>query len=224
MLRFCYWLLLCLPVAVFFGCAEEPKRSPVAVPPQSETAASGTTEIPADSSKPTVDEPAEAAKEKPEEPAGPTELKLETISFMVPGSWKKAKPANNIVEAEFELPRAAADEYDGRLTLMSAGGNPEETIATRTSEFDRDADDPPKRETVKIGSVEATWVDLRGTWRGSSFQPMNPPRSGYRMLLVIIPFSERSAFYAKLVGPRETIAAREEEFREFIKSARLKPR
>lgn len=224
MLRLCFWCLS-TPFLVLSGCGQPSQPMPVPTAPQTAATESASPDNPADAEKVTADKTAEDdATSKPNTPAGPTELKLESISFMIPGTWKTVKPANKIIDAEFELPRAAGDEYDGRLTLMASGGDPEDTIATRTAEFNRDADDAPKRETIKIGSVEATWVDLRGTWRGSTFQPLNPPRTEYRMLLVIIPFTERSAFYAKLVGPKETIAARVEEFLEFVKSARLKPR
>jgi hypothetical protein len=230
MVRFCG--ILSASVLLLCGCAEASKpAAPTANGPRaasSESAAAAENSPPEDaaatSAVPAGETPAAPAESKTDATSGAKELNLEVISFTAPGTWKQVKPANNIIEAEFELPRAAGDEYDGRLTLMSAGGDPEDIIGRRTAEFDRDADDAPKRETLSIGSVEATWLDLRGTWRGSTFQPLNPPRAEYRMLFVIIPFTEQSAFYAKLVGPKETIAAREDEFRAFIKSARLKPR
>src|SRR5262245_40234247 len=68
--------------------------------------------------EPTLDDEPEAAAEgvstageNSEEVSGPQELKLDGIAFVVPGSWKRVKPQTNIIEAEFELPRAAGDEY-----------------------------------------------------------------------------------------------------------------
>lgn len=163
---------------------------------------------------------AEAAPEI--DPDARVELKLDGIGFVVPASWRKVKPQTNIVEAEFELPHADGDDLDGRLTLMFSGGDPQEVIANRTAEFVHDPDHPPKIESLSIGAVEGKWVDLRGEWKGPSFRPIEP-RAEYRMLLVIIPFTAHSSFYAKLTGPRETIAAREDEFREFVESARITP-
>ena len=158
----------------------------------------------------------------PAESAGPQPLNLEEsgISFTIPGGWKRVTPPNRIIEAEFELPRAAGDEYDGRLTLMSSGGDPQEVIATRTAEFKIEPGEPVGNEKLRIGEFEASLVDLRGEWKGSSFQPISP-RPDYRMLLFVLPFSERSGFYAKLTGPRTTISAHEEEFREFLRSAKI---
>lgn len=150
------------------------------------------------------------------------ELKLEGIRFVVPASWRKVKPQTNIVEAEFELPHVEGDEHDGRLTLMFSGGDPQEVIANRTAEFLHDPEHAPKVESLHIGDLQGTWVDLRGEWKGPSFRPVEP-RPDYRMLLVIIPFTAHSSFYAKLTGPRETIAAHEGEFRKFVESARITP-
>ncbi|HEY2252721.1 MAG TPA: hypothetical protein VGH74_16720, partial [Planctomycetaceae bacterium] len=79
----------------------------------------------------------------------------------------------------------------------------------------------PSEEKLEISGIEATLLDLQGEWKGPTFRPIEP-RADYRMLLVIVPFSERSAFYAKLTGPRATVAAHEDEFREILKSAKFK--
>lgn len=163
-----------------------------------------------------------AGREPAAKVAEPQELELKDsrVTFTVPGEWKRVKPDTNIIEAEFELSSAEGDEYPGRLTLMSSGGSAEETLARRTGEFKFEPGEGPSKETLEVGGIESTLVDFRGEWKGPSFRPIEP-RPGYRMLLVIVPFSERSAFYAKLTGPRATIAAHEADFREFLKSARL---
>lgn len=149
------------------------------------------------------------------------DLALEGISFVVPGDWKKVAPQNRIIEAEFELPRVAGDDYDGRLTLMHSGGDPREVIAIRSAEFRREPGDEAKTENLKIGGYEASLLDIRGEWKGTQSQALAAPRPNYRMLLLIIPFGERSGFYAKLTGPRPTIAEHEDAFKKFIHSATI---
>jgi hypothetical protein len=158
---------------------------------------------------------------EPSDEAEPRELTLEQsgISFVVPAGWKQVKPPNRIVEAEFELPRVEGDEYDGRLTLMSASGNPQQVIDIRTAEFRQEPAEPAIAETLRVGDIEAQLIDLRGEWRDSI--RASQPRADYRMLLLIVPFSKGSAFYAKLTGPRSTIAAHEAEFREFVRTAKI---
>jgi len=220
-------LVIALLCAWTLGCSNS--AGPV------ETAANSTGErvapelgiAPPQQDEPTLDDEPETAAEglstageNPEDVAGPQDLQLDGIAFVVPGSWKRVKPQTNIIEAEFELPRAAGDEYDGRLTMMSSGGDPQEVIATRTSEFKMEPGESAATENLRVGEFEASLVDLRGEWKGTSFRPI-PPRPDYRMLLFVLPFSERSAFYAKLTGPRTTIAGHEEAFREFLRSAKI---
>lgn len=198
-----------------WGCSSEPGSV--------QTAAS---QKPVSSQDAVPDEPppqSEPPLEDETEKTGSRELKLTEsgITFIVPEGWKQVKPETNIVEAEFELPRAEGDEYDGRLTLMSSLGDREEVIALRSGEFKPEPGESPSRETVSVGGVEATLVDLRGEWKGPNFRPLNSPREGYRMLFVVVPFGEKSSFYAKLTGPRATIAAHEDAFREFLKSAKI---
>jgi hypothetical protein len=217
-------LLTCLLCACVLGCEDKPgsvqqaaQDTPRQVDPAQAEGPPPQSEPPLEEMPP-QDEPANDAAE-----GDSHELTLEQsgISFVLPESWKQVKPETNIVEAEFELPRAEGDDYDGRLTLMSSGGQVSEPKANRTSEFKFDEGDAPTEEKLEISGIESTLLDLRGEWRGPSFRRIEP-RADYRMLLVIVPFSERAAFYAKLTGPRATVAAHEDEFRDFLKSAKIK--
>jgi hypothetical protein len=216
------WALGCSgqPGAVEKAAANKSKKTvtddigeppPQDEPPLEDTAVAGSTPTGADT-----------ANEGRSEPAGLQEVDLKDsgITFQVPGTWKRVKPDTNIIEAEYEIPTADGDEYPGRLTLMSSGGAVEETLARRTSEFKFEPGEAPAKETLHVGGIESMLVDFRGEWKGPSFRPIEP-RAGYRMLLVVVPFTERSAFYAKLTGPRATIAAHEDEFRDFLKSAKI---
>ncbi len=231
-------LLACLVCTWGLGCDDKPgsvqqaaqNKAPKAavaadaegLPPQSEPPLEDTPEK--DMPEKDTPEKTEAASTAPQTPAEPTVLTLTDTgaTFLLPAGWKKVKPETNIVEAEFELPRADGDEYDGRLTLMSSGGLVSETMANRKSEFKYGDGEEPIEEKLEVSGIDSTLLDLRGEWRGPSFRPLSAPRTDYRMLLLIVHFSESSAFYAKLTGPRATVAAHEDEFREFIKSAKIK--
>lgn len=224
------WPLIGGCLAMACGCAR-----PAAPPPPAAAAPPGATAAATEqhlSETPEAVEPVSVALQStdpepsqdlpPTEPGGPVDLKLDGIQFVVPASWRSVKPQTNIVEAEFELPRVEGDEHDGRLTLMFSGGDPQEVISNRTAEFRHDAEHSPRVTTIHIRDVEATWADLRGEWKGPSFRPIEP-RPDYRMLLVIIPCTAHSSFYAKLTGPQRTVAAHELAFRAFIESALVTP-
>jgi hypothetical protein len=218
-------LLACLLCACVLGCEDKPgsvQQAALNSSKEKEAHPAAAEDAPPQSEPPLEEMPAQD-ESAGDSPAGESVLTLEQsdITFMLPAGWKRVKPDNNVVEAEIELPRAEGDEYDGRLTLMSSGGNVAEIIATRKSEFKFDDGEAPAEEKIEISGFESTLHDLRGEWKGPNFRPIEP-RADYRMLLLVVPFSERAAFYAKLTGPRATIAAHEDEFRDFLKTAKIK--
>jgi hypothetical protein len=147
---------------------------------------------------------------------------LEGVSMTVPGGWIKVDPPSvRIVEAEYTLPKTGSDEFDGRLTVMAAGGDLPSNIDRWKGEFSGLDGDSVKVETVKIAGKEATRVDIRGTWKGTSFKPV-PPRENYRMLAVILPVEGDHSYFIKFTAPRETAASHEAAFDEFVKSSTLK--
>ena len=216
-------LLVCLSCACVVGCEDKPGSVQKAAQKSSKEKEKEADPAEAEDAPPQSEPPLEEMPARGETTAESQELTLEEsgVSFVLPAGWKRVKPETNIVEAEFELPRAEGDEYDGRLTLMSSGGQVSETMAVRKSEFKFDEGEAPLEEKIEISGIESTLLDLRGEWKGPSFRQIEP-RADYRMLLVIVPFSERTAFYAKLTGPRATIAAHEEEFLDFLKTAKIK--
>lgn len=221
MSRICL-LALCGLSLFAFGCFDvkvAPKPAPVPTATSDESPAKSV-ETAEQTAVTTTD--AGDAKDKTEADAAvPKELKLEGVSVFVPQNWKQATPANKIIEAEFALPKAEGDQFDGRLTIMAAGGDTDANIDRWKSEFLGQTE--IKTETLEVGTLEVTWVDIRGEWRGSaSSQVKSGPRPDYRMLAVIIPFSEMSSYFYKLTGPRETLAAHEEAFKSFVKSTRVK--
>ena len=123
--------------------------------------------------------------------------------------------------AEFTLPKVDGDEYDGRLTIMAAGGGFDGNIGRWRGEFDGLGQDDVKTETVSINGLEANRVDIRGVWKGPSFKPV-PPREGYRLIAVILPTGAQSAYYVKVTGPANTVAEHLERIDQFVQSAKLK--
>lgn len=212
-------LFACLLCAWMLGCEDKPGSVQQAALNNPKEADPSNAEDPPPQSEPPIEEM--VLQEETASVAQELTLEQSGLTLVIPAGWKKVKPENNIVEAEFELPRADGDEYDGRLTLMSSGGLVAETIAIRTSEFKFNEGGGPAEEKLEISGIESTLLDLQGEWKGPSFRPIEP-RADYRMLLLIVPFSERAAFYAKLTGPRATVAAHEDEFREFLKTAKIK--
>lgn len=214
-------LLVCgIAVACFAGC--EGAKPPAAPIPTAEATTPPQPDQPADPSPATDSAPTPSAA--PATPAttesGP--LELDGISFIQPAGWVRVTPpSSNILDAEFTLPKVDGDEYDGRLTIMAAGGGFDGNIGRWRGEFDGLGQDDVKTETVSINGLEANRVDIRGVWKGPSFKPV-PPREGYRLIAVILPTGAQSAYYVKVTGPANTVAEHLERIDQFVQSAKLK--
>lgn len=165
--------------------------------------------------------------EKPKLETGqPSELKLDVITLRVPAGWQRVNPPSvRILDAEFTIPRADGDEFDGRLTLMAAGGGLDASIGRWSSEFTQESGLGPKTETLMLGDNEVQWVDIRGTYNGPANRAPGvaaiEPRPDYRMAAVIIPLTPSHAFYIKLTGPKATVVARLDELKDFVRSAKV---
>jgi gluconolactonase len=232
------WIVWAGVIAVSFlvGCNDSPSTKPAPVAAgltstgNSAGSDSGTETSPAgNSTTATTDDSAPSSDtEAASKPASgqASELKLEVITFKVPAGWQRVNPPSvRILDAEFTIPRADGDEFDGRLTLMAAGGGLDASIGRWSSEFTQESGLGPKTETLMLGENEVQWVDIRGTYNGPANRAPGvaaiEPRPDYRMAAVIIPLTPSHAFYIKLTGPKATVAARMDELKDFVRSAKV---
>lgn len=150
------------------------------------------------------------------------------LNFTTTGDWKSVKPKSRMLEYEIQVPRAADDKRDGRLTIMGAGGSIEANVARWEGQFSQ-ADGSATKAKVTEESVEdmkVTMVDISGVY----VETMGGPFSGgkkvenpdFRVLAAIIATPESGNYFVKLIGPKATIGANEKAFVEAIKSVKLK--
>ncbi len=214
----------CLPLLyliVVAGCGETryPVRQETAAPPAPETASSGgtaSTDLPADRgeepSLPPGHPPVSAAEGgMPSAPPSDNSLQLK-----VPDGWKAVQPRNEMIQAEFALPKAEGDEDDGRLTVTWARGSIQMNIDRWRGQFEQLEDKPV--EHLDLSGTKVTVVDFSGNYNEQQVM-MGPvtKRPGYRMLAAIIEKAEGMLF-VKGYGPANTMAAHADEFRGFVES------
>jgi hypothetical protein len=151
---------------------------------------------------------------------GPFDKRFDGVTLSVPAGWKEVGPApgqTGFIDARFLIP-AGDDEVE--LTCSVIGGGIEANIDRWIGQFEPPPGEPqPRPEPISAGGVEGTWIDLRGTFHaGSSGRP--GPHPDWRMLGAAIPLGERD-LYLKLNGPQEAVAQVHDEFRRFVRSARV---
>lgn len=155
------------------------------------------------------------------EPSKSEYKEFDGFRFRVPAGWQQVElsPAQQgFITASFQIPQAG----DGvKLTLSSVGGGVDANLKRWVGQFQLPPGETPRQESIRVDSIDAVWLDLRGTFNSGTALDSNV-ESDMRMIGVAIPRSPRD-FYLKLTGPREQLLKAEKEFRDFVKSARIVP-
>jgi hypothetical protein len=151
---------------------------------------------------------------------GPYPKHFDGMSFTVPETWKEIEvPAGKRQfgqRARFLIP-ANGDEVE--LTCSTVGGGIDANVGRWVGQFQLPAGEKPTIETIRIDSVAAKWVDLRGKFQ-TFLSGGGSAKDDWRMLGVAIPKKPQD-LYLKLTGPRASVAKIQEEFRSFAKSGRF---
>lgn len=168
-------------------------------------------------------------KEKKEETAGgtPFEVADGKLAFTAPKGWEKKEPRSRIIEVEFAIPAVKEDKEAGRFTVMGAGGDVQANIDRWFGQFEGSDDkEKGKVEKMTVAGNEVHYVDLAGTYKDSPSGPFAKGktilREDYRMLAAIIQTEEAGNYFLKFYGPQETVSENEEQFKELIKSLKVK--
>ena len=152
------------------------------------------------------------------------------ISLQAPESWKRVKPQNRIIEHEFTAPAAEGDPADARITVMGAGGGVEANIERWVDQFvpaaGDEKDEQVKKEKSEREGAEVHVVSIVGTYKdrpgGGPFT--NTPvveRENYRMLSAISATADKGQYFIKMYGPKSTVDANEEAFREMLETLKI---
>jgi hypothetical protein len=153
-------------------------------------------------------------------------IELGKFKVTAPAAWKKQQPKSTILSHEFLAPKAEGDRYDGRLTVMSAGGTVEANIERWYGQFKQpDGSNSKERAKVEkrtIAGQEVHVVDISGTYKDQA-GPFAPAveREKYRMLAAII-VTEQGNFFLKFYGPQRTVAEHEKAFDGMVESLTLR--
>ena len=161
-----------------------------------------------------------------EEKGKGTDISMDGLKSTTPGDWVREEPSNKMRFAQFKLPRAKGDERDGELVIFKGlGGGTKPNIERWKGQFappeGKKLDDVAKVETVKIGGMEATQLDIQGTYK-SKFPPFDPNAKemllpNYRMVAIYFE-GPKDVYQIKMTGPSKTIEMYRKGFDEWVKA------
>ena len=151
-----------------------------------------------------------------------TEVVLGDLKARTPATWKVAK-MKPLRKYAFTVPKASGDPEDGDLAVFEfpmGGGKAADNIKRWKGQFQapegKTIDDVTKVDTIKIGKVEATYVDIHGTYK-DPFTANAKPMPNYRRLGVILT-TDGGAAYITVTGPAKTIEQNKKDFDNWLKA------
>ncbi len=147
------------------------------------------------------------------------------LKSTAPGDWKEEQPSSNLRQGQFRLAKAEGDKDDAEVAifLSPGGGGVEANLKRQFDKFQvpagKDKVDS-KQEKLKLGTHEAVYLDLTGTYLKKAF-PMakeGTPTPGYRMLYVIFETKDGAVASLWLLGPEKTVEKHKKAFDEWVKN------
>ncbi len=138
-----------------------------------------------------------------------------SLEWKIPARWQSAPNVSPMRLATYRIPRAAGDTEDGDLSITQAGGTVDANAARWIAQFDEASQKTAKRTTRKVGGLEITIVEAKGSYTGMAAEAK--ATSDRAMIGAIVPTAGMPHFF-KLTGPAKTVLAARAEFDALIAS------
>jgi hypothetical protein len=180
--------------------------------PEPEPAAPSTTSKPAPSAAATLTSTPTATAATS---AGPAD-----IAWDVPAAWERMENPSPMRKATYKIPRAAGDKEDGDMSVSQAGGGLDANVKRWEQQF-TDRAGETKTETKKVGDLEVTIVEVKGTFAsGMPGMPAGEPKKSWALLGAIV--NTKTPYFFKLTGPEKTVTGARADFDKLVGSFRAK--
>jgi hypothetical protein len=153
---------------------------------------------------------------------------LDGLRSKAPAEWVEEKPSSQLRVNQFKLPGVNGKEAaEVGITFFGEGqGGPVDANVKRwrdmfTTADGKKGDDMGKVETMNVGDVRVTYLDIQGTFL-SKVPPFAPNaktviKPDHRMLSVIFG-SKNGPYFIRVVGPTETVEHYKKGFDEWLKN------
>ena len=208
-----------LLVVVFPGCSDSRPQHEVPTPEEARGSAHPALKAQIPAPAPAAAAPA-AGGEPAASPWKPGEaFVVMGLKVKAPEGWLRQKPANRMRKAQFKLPHAENDTFDGELTVIPAFGGMDANLQRWKQQFKEVPE--PLINKRKVAGMEVSIVQLDGTYMYKA-RPMDPaetaqPRPDYRVLAAVVQAPGGQVFF-KSFGPRATMEKWQEAFTDMVDS------
>jgi hypothetical protein len=153
--------------------------------------------------------------------AAGTPVVIDGLKSTTPEGWKEVPTSSSMRFKQFEIPRAEGDPADAELIIFFFGAGQGGDAASNVERWKKMFDPVtgnPKVENAKIGKVNATILDIRGTYlyKPMPMAPKAEPRPNHRMVAVVFE-SPQGPYFIRFVGPEKTIDKRKKDFDKWLR-------
>lgn len=153
------------------------------------------------------------------------------LHFKAPDAWTSEKPASNMRVAQYKLPKADGDPEDASLVIYyfgaGQGGNVQANIDRWINQMQQSdgtaSKDKAKTEDLTVNGLKVSTVDVTGTYT-AEMAPGSGDRhnnANYRLRAAVIE-TPKGNYFAKLVGPANTISKWNQAYNDYLKSFEFK--
>lgn len=153
------------------------------------------------------------------------------LHFKAPDGWITEKPTSNMRVAQYKLPKADGDPEDASLVLYyfgaSQGGAAQANIDRWIGQMEQPDGSPSKgkakTDNITVNGLKVSTVDVTGTYT-AEMSPGSGDRhnnANYRLRAAVIE-TPKGNYFAKLVGPANTIAKWDQAYNDYLKSFEFK--
>jgi hypothetical protein len=153
------------------------------------------------------------------------------LHFKAPDAWVTEKPTSTMRVAQYKLPKAEGDPEDASLVLYyfgaSQGGTTQANIDRWIGQMQQPdgsaSKDKAKTDNLTVNGLKVSTVDVTGTYT-AEMSPGSGDRhnnANYRLRAAVIE-TPKGNYFAKLVGPANTIAKWDQAFNDYLKSFEFK--
>jgi hypothetical protein len=156
-----------------------------------------------------------AAADMPHAPGSADPTTPSSLDWKIPARWQSAPNTSSMRIATFRVPHAPGDTEDGDLSITQAGGSVEANATRWIGQFDEASQKSAKRSTRKVGGLEITIVEAKGSYTGMAAGAN--AASDRALLGAIVPTPGMPHFF-KLTGPAKTVLAARAEFDALVAS------
>lgn len=145
------------------------------------------------------------------------------LDMAPPATWQ-SKPARPMTVAVYTLPRPEGGREDAELTISHYPGMkniPLQMQVDRWAGQLGQKGDAVAQTKLENASHPTTLVDISGSFQGGGMMggPAAPAKPDYRMVVAVLE-TEQGPWFFRLVGPKETVAAHEQDFLKFARDAK----